>query len=80
MNFNRYFKILVIFTLSITIVLSFALGIIHASPSARNSRTEDVWNGGICKVCEIRFEPFAVSSGAKYYFCRGCGTEVLRFG
>ena len=80
MNWNKYFKNFVIFILFTAIVLSLAFGLACASPSARNSRTDNVWNNGICKTCEIRFEPFAVSTGVRYYFCRECGTEVLRFG
>lgn len=79
MNWNKYFKNLVIFILFTAIVLSLVFGFVYASPSARNSRTDAVWNNGICKTCDQRFIPYGVNNGVKYYVCYGCGVEIVRY-
>lgn len=62
----------------LAVIIAFVM--VFAVQSCQNSATEDVWNNGICRQCEVRYELRAATQyGLKYYVCPGCGLEVERY-
>lgn len=72
-------KNLLIGMLIMVIIVAILGGALYGAQTIRNKTSEEVWNNGICMVCDQRFIPYAISGGVKCYVCYGCGAEVSRY-
>ena len=70
---------LLIGMLIMLIIVAVLAGVLYGTQTVRNKASEEVWNDGVCSVCDQRFIPYGISSGVKYYVCFGCGTEITRY-
>ena len=70
---------LLIGMLIMVIIVAVLAGVLYGIQTVRNKASEEVWNNGVCSVCDQRFIPYAISNGVKCYVCYGCGAEVTRY-
>lgn len=43
-----------------------------------NIRSGDIWNGGVCELCDQRFVVVKARGDINWYACPDCGQEVKR--
>lgn len=61
----------------IAVILTIALALWY--PIYKNSQSEEVWNNGVCSVCEEKYELRMVVRRLHFWNCPECGSEVTRY-